>query len=114
MPNPHPYVDIDLEEIATRNESARRTIVGFSIAMPTLAEIWQFLQEALNDVPALSAEIARLSRELRSARLDRANLIAAARATIAAYHDGERNPLTYLRDELDALAQRFQDERERA
>jgi hypothetical protein len=67
-------------------------------------DIWGYLTEALNDVPALSAEIARLSDALRRARLDRANLIAAAHATIAADHDHERDPLSYLRDELDALA----------
>ena len=34
-----------------------------------------------------------------------ANLLAAARATVAADHDGEANPLAYLRDELDAHGQ---------
>jgi ABC-type transporter Mla subunit MlaD len=114
MPNPSPYVYIDLEEVATRNESARHTIAGFSIAMPTLAEIWQYLDDALTDVPTLSAEIDRLSSELRNARLDRANLIAAARATIAAHRDGEPDPLAYLRDELDALTSLSRDARGRA
>jgi hypothetical protein len=35
-------------------------------------------------------------------RLDRANLAAAAFATIAAHQDGEPDPLSYLRDELGA------------
>jgi hypothetical protein len=114
MTNPSPYVNINLEEIATRNESARHTVAGFSIAMPTLAEIWEYLEAALNDVPALSAEVARLSGELGSARLDRANLMAAARAAIGAHRDGEPDPLAYLRDELDAVTSPSQDGRERA
>jgi hypothetical protein len=97
---------IDLQEVSTRNNAARRIIAGFATAMPTLADIWQYLQDALNDVPALSAETTRLSAELRQARLDRANMLAAARATIAADHDGEPAPLSYLRDELDSLTPR--------
>jgi hypothetical protein len=53
-------------------------------------------------VPALTAEIARLNAELRAVRLDRANLAAAGRATLAASRDGEPDPLSYLRDELAA------------
>jgi hypothetical protein len=34
-----------------------------------------------------------------------ANLLAAARATVAADHDREQNPLSYIRDELDAHGQ---------
>lgn len=34
-----------------------------------------------------------------------AKLLAAARATIAADHDGEANPIAYLRDELDSHGQ---------
>lgn len=34
-----------------------------------------------------------------------ANLLAAARAAVAAHHDGEGDPLAYLRDELDAHGQ---------
>lgn len=46
--------------------------------------------------------IARLSADLKSARLDRANLLAAMRAALAAHADGEPDPLFYLRDELNA------------
>jgi hypothetical protein len=102
MPNTSPQNNIDLEEIATRNSAAHHVVAGFSATMPTLAEIWRCLEDSLNDVPALLAEVARLSGEQRNARLERANLIAAARATIAAQHDGEADPLYYLRDELDA------------
>lgn len=99
---PNTYTDINLEEVTTRNEIAREVVAGFSTTMPTLSEIWRLLNDALSDVPALSAEVSRLSAEVQHARLDRANLLAAARATIAAYHDGEPDPLSYLRDELDA------------
>jgi DNA-binding XRE family transcriptional regulator len=70
-----------------------------------MAEIWNHIQLALSDVPILSAEISQLRTELDETRLDRANLLAAARATIAAHHDGEPDPLSYLRDELAARGQ---------
>lgn len=102
-PTPPPIVD--LQEAATSNHAARRVIAGFSTAAPTLAEIWQQLEAALADTPALSAEITRLRAELADTRLDRANLLAAARAVIIAYLDGESDPLSYLRDELQARGQ---------
>jgi hypothetical protein len=100
MTNAHPNHHIDLEEITARNQTARHMIAGFSTAMPTLAEIWQHLEAALADTPTLSAEITRLHAELTGTRLDRANLLAAARAVISAHLDGEPDPLSYLRDEL--------------
>jgi hypothetical protein len=48
----------------------------------------------------LHAENARLRRTLAALRLRYANLLAAARATLAAAHDGEAEPLAYLADEL--------------
>jgi hypothetical protein len=96
VPNTSPYIHVDLEEVTTRNETAQHILAGFATAMPTVAEIWRYLESALNDVPELTIEITRLSDELKDARLDRANLLAAARATIAAYHDGEPDPLSYL------------------
>jgi hypothetical protein len=96
---------VDLQEAATRNHAARHIIAGFSTAAPTLAEIWQQLEAALADTPALSAEITRLRAELAGTRLDRANLLAAARAVITAHLDGEPDPLSYLRDELQARGQ---------
>jgi hypothetical protein len=104
MPNKPPYVNIDLEEVTTRNDTAQHIVAGFATAMPTLADIWRYLHDAFSDVPKLAAEITRLATELNNTRLDRANLLAAARATIAAYHDGEADPLAYLRDELNAHA----------
>jgi hypothetical protein len=96
---------VDLQEAAARNHVARRIIAGFTTALPTLGEIWQQLEGALADTPALSAEITRLRAELAGIRLDQANLLAAARAVITAYLDGEPDPLSYLRDELQARGQ---------
>jgi hypothetical protein len=102
VPNPLPHVEINLQEIATRNDLARQIIAGFSTAFPSLADIWPYLDDALNDVRMLTAEVKRLSDKVQSARLDRANLLAAARATLAADRDDEPDPLSYLRDELDS------------
>ena len=93
---------IDLQEVTTRGDIARDIITGFSAATPTLADIWQYVETALADTPVLVAEVTRLRAELSGTRLNRANLVAAIRATIAAHHDGEDDPLSYLRDELHA------------
>ena len=71
-------------------------------AMPAASEMWEQVDRALADVPAMGAVIARLAAELADTRMDRANLLAAMRAAIAAHADGEPDPLYYLRDELDA------------
>ena len=105
MPNTWPDSSIDPQEAVNRNNTARQIIAGFSAAAPTLADIWQQLEAALADVPILSAEITRLRDELASTRLDRANLVAVARAVISAHLDGEPDPLSYLRDELQARGQ---------
>jgi hypothetical protein len=102
MPNTVPPVNINLREVSERNENARHIVAGCASAMPTLADMWRYLEEALNDTMALSVEITRLSAEVENARLDRANLLAAMRAALAAHADGEADPLWYLRDELDA------------
>ena len=102
MTIPRPYSRIDLEEIAARNQTARHMIAGFSAEMPALADFWRHLDTALTDNLALSAEVTRLNAELAATRLDRANLLAAIRAALAAHADGEPDPLYYLRDELDA------------
>jgi hypothetical protein len=68
--------------------------------MPALADLWQQIDHSLSDVPVLTSEITRLHGELRAVRLDRANLAAAGRATLAGTQDGEPGPLSYLRDEL--------------
>jgi ABC-type transporter Mla subunit MlaD len=104
-PDSTPPPIVDLQEAATRNHTARHVISGFSTAAPALAEIWQQLEAALADTPALAAEITRLRAELAGTRLDRANLLATARAVITAHRDGEPDPLSYLRDELSARGQ---------
>ena len=102
MTNTHPHYRIDIEEIAARNQTARHMIAGFAAEMPVLADFWRHLDTALTDNLALSAEVTRLNAELTATRLDRANLLAAVRAALAAHADGEADPLYYLRDELNA------------
>ena len=96
---------IDHWEVTTKSQTARHMVARLSTAIPTLADIWQYIDTALADTPTLSAEVTRLRTELDDTRLDRANLLAAARATISAYLDGESDPLCYLRDELAARGQ---------
>jgi hypothetical protein len=102
MPNTGPHININLQEVSTRNDNARHIVVGCATNLPTLAGMWRQLRDALDDVPALAAELTRLSAELDSTRLDRANLRAAMRATLAAHADGEPDPMWYLRDALNA------------
>jgi hypothetical protein len=54
------------------------------------------------DLPVVLAEVQRLRRLLAWTRIEHANLLAAARATLAAQSDGEEDPLYYLRDEVAA------------
>lgn len=61
---------------------------------PTPVAVWT----AIADIPILLAEIDRLVRLLSRARWDFADLLAAARATLAAERDDEPDPLAYLRD----------------
>jgi len=89
-------------EITARNQAARHMIAGFCAEMPALSEFWRTLDTALAGNLSLSAEVTRLDTELAAARLDRANLLAAMRATLTAWADGEADPLYYLRDELNA------------
>jgi len=103
MPKTVPYSSIDLLSVINRNSAARDVLAGCAIAAPTLAPAWQAIAAALTDAGDLAAEVTRLSADLVAARLDRANAIAAMRATLAAGHDGEADPLSYLRDELQAL-----------
>jgi hypothetical protein len=52
------------------------------------------------DLAMLRAEITRLRRILTNVRARYANLLAAARAAVAAHQDGEATPMAYLYDEL--------------
>jgi hypothetical protein len=110
VPNILPDSTIDLQEVANRNDAARHIVAGFSSAMPTLADIWRHLEAALDDMPVLSAEVTRLTAELRDTRLNHANLLAAARATLSASLEGEPDPLCHLRDELTATGHAVQGE----
>ena len=106
MTHRHPYTDPDLREIIDRNSTAQRLVSTFARSAPAISDLWQIVTATLDDTPILVAEIARLRTELARNRLSRANLIAAARATIGASTEGEDDPLYYLRDELAAqLAQ---------
>jgi hypothetical protein len=62
----------------------------------------QDLQEAATRYSQATQTIARLRRRLARTLTDLHNLVAAARATLAAQRDGETDPLYYLRDELHA------------
>jgi hypothetical protein len=87
--------------ITTRNDIARDIVAGFAAVTPDLAGIWRILDQALTDLPAVLADLGRAKAELEAVRLDRANLLAAIRATLTADVEGEPDPLAYLRDELD-------------
>jgi hypothetical protein len=90
-------------EITTRNDIARDIIAGFAAVTPTLAGVFRFIDTALADLPAILAELGRARAELEAVRLDRANLLAAIRATLVADAEGKPDPLGYLRDELDSI-----------
>ena len=80
------------------DEEAIRTHLHSALTSRTPLDVWT----AVADVPVLLAEIERLRRLLTWTQLDHANLLAAARATLAAHNDGEDDPLYYVRDELTA------------
>src|SRR5208282_3751632 len=101
MTDTRPTHDLNLQQISTRNDQARHIVAGCASALPTLAAMWQPVDDALTDAATLCAEVTRLSAELDRARLDRANLRAAMRAALAAHADGDPDPMWYLRDELD-------------
>ena len=88
--------------ITTRNDIARDIIAGLAAVTPTLTGAWRLIDTALADLPAVLADLGRARAELEAVRLDRANLLAAIGATLAADAEGEHDPLGYLRDELDS------------
>jgi hypothetical protein len=87
-------------EITVRNDIARDIIAGFAAVTPTLAGAWRLVDTALADAPVTLAQLGRVRAELEAVRLDRANLLAAIRACLAASDEGEADPLGYLRYEL--------------
>ena len=54
MTNTNPKPDIDLAQISTRNTHARHIVAGCASALPTLAAMWQELDDALADTVALA------------------------------------------------------------
>ncbi|MFD0851232.1 hypothetical protein ACFQ07_03330 [Actinomadura adrarensis] len=95
MPNTPQHPRIDIQEVRTRSLIARETIAVLNQAMPHLGKLWHRINLALDDTPALVAELATVRRH-------HANLVAAARATLKAQYEGESEPLYYLCDELRA------------
>ncbi|MGV9376558.1 hypothetical protein ACWDRB_12120 [Nonomuraea sp. NPDC003707] len=102
MTQRHPYPHADLQGAATRNTTAAELLTAFAKSAPALDHLWRHIFDALADTPALITDIDRLRAELATARYQRANLIAAIRATLAAHDEGEHDPLFYVRDELHA------------
>jgi hypothetical protein len=100
--HPSSTTRIDLLEANARGRTAHNIITGFALAVPALTDLWHQVHDSLADIPALISEIARLDDALTSARLERANLAAAAKATIGAHGNADPDPLSYLRDELAA------------
>lgn len=91
-PHPNaPHQPLDQEAIRSHFHAALRH--------RTPAAVWM----SIADIPLLLAELARTTSLLARARMRCADLLAAARATLDAHHDGETDPLYYLRDELSAL-----------
>ena len=82
----------------TIDTAAVRTHFRVALRYRTPTAIWT----AIADIPVLLAELERAAQLHTRARLDFANLLAAARATLAAHEDGEVEPLFYLRDEVAA------------
>jgi hypothetical protein len=94
----------DRTAIATRNDIARDIVAGFAAVTPTLTGAWRLIDSALADLPAVLADLGRARAELEAVRLDRANLLAAIRATLSADAEGEPDPLGYLRDEIGSAS----------
>jgi hypothetical protein len=54
----------------------------------------------MTDIARLLDQVSQLYDALTAERMRSANLEAAIRAALGAYHDGEADPLGYLRDEI--------------
>lgn len=61
----------------------------------------ELTHDDLADIAQLLTEITSLHNQLTAARLRAANLEAAIRAALSAHSDGEKDFLSYLRDEID-------------
>jgi hypothetical protein len=92
-PQHAPRPTLDLDAVRTHLHEARSRRIPIAL--------WV----AIADVPVLISEIDRLRSLLALARGQYANLLAAARAALAAEHDGDNDPFGYLRDQLGAYGQ---------
>lgn len=91
MTNPTPQAGsplVDVDSVRARYDEAKRSRT--TAAMRT----------ALSDIPPLLIEIRHAGWLLTLTRTRYANLLAAARAAVAADWEGEPDPLLYVRDEL--------------
>ncbi len=103
VPTPEP---VDLQEALTSYTRAIGMMARHAILRIVLhTRPGTAITAALVTIPALCHETQHLRTLLARARLDYANLIAAAHATLNADHEGEPDPLWYLRDELAAHGQ---------
>jgi hypothetical protein len=82
----------------TLDQEAVRSHFRNALRYRTPAAMWA----AIADVPVLLAELDRALMLATEARTEFANLLAAARAAVAAGGSGETDPLYLLRDELTA------------
>jgi hypothetical protein len=111
---PNDYPDIDPHEATDTYYQATA-----ATRHSPLVRLWQHsptghkIARALDLIPVQAAQVERLRSRLSRALSDLGNLTAAARATLGAQRDGERDPLYYLRDELRAQGQLPPDEQER-
>jgi len=78
--------------LPTLDQEAVRTHFRTALRYRTPIAMWT----SIADIPVLLAELDRALTLLTRARTDTANLLAAARATLAAIDDNESYPLTYL------------------
>lgn len=101
------------QEVANRNDIARDLIAGIATVTPALRGACRYVDIALADISSALAELGRVGDELDAVRLDRANLLAAIRACLAASNEGEADPLGYLRYELAATGTPATDTRRR-
>jgi len=110
---PDDYPDVHLQEVADTYNQAT-----WAARHSRLSHLWlrtstgRKITCALDLIPILTAQVARLRERLASTLADLGNLTAAARATLGAQRDGETDPLYYLRDELHAQGQLPPDEQE--
>ncbi|PRX98169.1 hypothetical protein [Allonocardiopsis opalescens] len=84
------HASVDLEAV--------RTHYRLALLVRSFHTLWT----SVADIPVLVAEIDRSRALLDLTSGQYADLVAAARATLAAHGDGEDDPLWYLRDELAA------------